>query len=56
MELITTAEVAKLLGVSARTVHRMVAAEELTPVKQAPGPRGVFLFDADTIEPQREAS
>ncbi len=50
MNLLTTAQVAALLGVSVRTVHRMVAADVLTPTAKAPGQRGAYLFDGDTIE------
>lgn len=49
MRLIPTAEVARLLGVSPRTVHRMVDAEQLTPVTRGPGPNGAMLFDPDDL-------
>lgn len=47
--LITSADVAALLGVSVRTVHRMVDAEQIIPVKQLAGPRGAYLFDAADV-------
>ncbi len=45
MDLIPTAEVAELLGVSVRTVNRWADTERLTPVVVAPGPKGARLFD-----------
>jgi DNA-binding transcriptional MerR regulator len=44
-DLIPTAEVAQLAGVSVRTVHRWVDAGRLTPAVIAPGPRGARMFD-----------
>ncbi len=52
MNLLTTAQVAALLGVSVRTVHRMVAADVLTPTIRAPGPTGAYLFDPDDLDPE----
>lgn len=46
---ITSAEAAEQLGVSVRTVHRMVSAGELTPTIKLRGLRGAYLFDADQI-------
>lgn len=49
--LIGTAEAARMLGKSPRTVHRLVAAGNLTPAMTAPGGRvGVFLFNRSDIE------
>ncbi len=49
MNLLTTTQVAALLGVSVRTVHRMVAAGHLDPAVKAPGTRGAYLFDPDSV-------
>ena len=50
-ELIGTAEAARILGKSPRTVHRMVAAGSLTPAVTAPGGfAGAFLFRRTDIE------
>jgi len=50
-ELIGTAEAARLLFCSHRTVHRMVKAGELTPAHVAPGgPAGIFLFNRSDVE------
>lgn len=47
---ITTAEVAALLDVDRRTVHRMVAAGALTPTLKLPGLTGALLFDRADVE------
>lgn len=44
-DLLSTADVARMSGVSVRTVHRWVDAGRLTPTVVAPGPRGARLFD-----------
>ena len=50
-DLIGTAEAARLLGKSPRTVHRMVAAKTLTPAIVAPGGNcGSYLFERRAIE------
>ena len=50
-DLIGTREAAALLGVSHRTVHRLVAAETLTPAMTAPGGQhGAFLFTPKAVE------
>jgi excisionase family DNA binding protein len=50
-DLIGTAEVARVLGKSTRTVHRMVADGRLTPTMIAPGGYvGTWLFDRAEIE------
>ena len=47
--LLPTADVAKLLGVSATTVTRMVKRGDLTPAAKTPGLRGAYLFDPGHI-------
>lgn len=47
--LLTTAEVADLLGVSIPTVNRWVRDGRLTPSQKLPGVRGANLFHADDI-------
>lgn len=50
-DLIGTAEAARMLGKSHRTVHRMVANGTLTPAIVAPGGHaGVWLFRRADIE------
>lgn len=49
-EILTSPEVATLLGRSPRTVHRLVKSGQLVPVKQFAGPNGAFLFDRETVE------
>ena len=50
-DLIGTAEAARILGRSPRTVHRMVATGDLTPALTAPGgPSGSYLFRRTEIE------
>lgn len=52
---IGTAEVARILGRSHRTVHRMVTDGRLVPVMKAPGGFvGAFLFNRADIEALRE--
>ena len=48
--LLPTRDVARRLGVHARTVHRMVKDGRLTPAFTAPGYRGDHLFDPADIE------
>lgn len=49
-DLIGTAEAARILGRSPRTVHRLVEAGDLTPAVTAPGGHhGTFLFRRDDI-------
>lgn len=47
---LTTAQAAEALGVSVRTVHRMVSAGTLTPTMKLPGTTGAYLLDADEVE------
>ena len=50
-DLIGTAEAARILGRSPRTVHRMVATGDLTPALTAPGgPSGSYLFRRTEVE------
>lgn len=46
---IATAETAELLGVSVRTVHRMVAQGMLPPAGKLPGRTGSYLFDEGDV-------
>lgn len=49
--LIGTAEAARILDRSHRTVHRLVESGELVPVLTAPGGyKGTFLFDRSHLE------
>lgn len=45
----TTAQAAAALGVSVRTIHRMVDAGTLTATIKLPGLRGAYLLDANQI-------
>lgn len=47
---ITTAEAAQMLGVSVRTVHRMVSAGTLTPTIKGPGVTGAYFIDAEQVQ------
>lgn len=49
-ELLTSPQVAGLLGCSLRTVHRLAAANHLRPAQKLPGPNGAFLFLANDVE------
>lgn len=49
-DLLTTAEVAELLGKRVRTVQRMVAKGQLIAAQKLPGPTGAYLFDPDQFE------
>ena len=48
--LLTSPQVAHILGKSARTIHRMVESGALVPITQLPGPNGAYLFDLADIE------
>lgn len=48
--LIPTAEVAQILGVDVRTVHRMADDRRLTPSMKIPGRTGAYLFDRADVE------
>ena len=56
LDVLTSPQVAIILGVSARTVHRMVAAGRLTPVAKLAGPNGAHLFRPDTIAAYQQAN
>lgn len=47
-DLISTNEVAELIGKDPRTVQRMAASGDLPAVKM-PGKRGAFIFDRDAV-------
>lgn len=50
-QLISSPQAAAILGVSPRTVHRMVAAGTLSPMLTAPGgPHGAYLFAREDVE------
>ncbi len=48
-DIITTTEVAKLLGIDPRTVQRKAISGELPTVSKLPGETGAYLFDRDTV-------
>ena len=48
--LLTSPEVALRIGRSNRTVHRLVASNQLIPAQKLPGPNGAFLFDPAVVE------
>ena len=55
--LIGTAEAARMLGKSARTVHRLVESGKLVPAVTAPGGYvGTFLFDRADVEQLAKAA
>jgi excisionase family DNA binding protein len=50
-DLIGSAEAARILGKSQRTVHRLVQSGDLTPAFTAPGGfAGAFLFKREDVE------
>lgn len=53
--LILTADVATLLGVHVRTVHRLVESGRLKPTLKVPGPKGAYLFDLVDVEKAKAA-
>ena len=53
-----TTEAAEMLGVSVRTIHRLVARGQLVPVAKLAGQRGAYLFaiaDIEAFRPERAA-
>lgn len=57
-ELLSTQDVADLLGVTPSTISRRVATGELTPAMKAPGIRGAMFFrraDVETLGAESEA-
>ncbi len=53
-KLLTTAEVAEILGKSVPTVTRMVADGKLDYWVKLPGVRGAYLFDLATVEAAKD--
>lgn len=49
-DLLTTAQVADIVGASRRMVLRWVEAGKLNPVTQLPGPTGALLFTRSDVE------
>lgn len=47
---LTTAEVAKRLGVTPSRIAQLVADKRLSPAAKAPGKRGAFLFLPEEVE------
>lgn len=54
--LLTTPQVAQRLGVSPRTVHRLVAADRLPVAQRLDGPNGAFLYDPAAVDEYLAAS
>ena len=55
--LIGTAEAARILGKSPRTIHRLVDSGQLTPAFTAPGGHhGAYLFRREDIEALAKAA
>lgn len=55
--LIGTAEAARILDKSHRTIHRLVESGDLIPAMTAPGgPSGVFLFRKADVERMAESA
>lgn len=50
---LTSTEVAALVGKSARTIHRAVAAEEIVPFEKLRGRNGAYLFTQEEAERYR---
>lgn len=50
LDLLTSAQVSKMLRVSIATVARMGADGRLAVAQRLPGPRGAFLFDRAAVE------
>lgn len=46
----TSRQVVERLGVSHRTLMRMVHADEIKPIEKVPGRTGAYIFDSDEIE------
>jgi excisionase family DNA binding protein len=53
-DLLTTAQVAEVLGVSVPTVNRMANDGRLTPAQKLPGQTGSHLFDPEVVAAYRE--
>jgi len=48
--LLTSAQVADILGKSVRTIHRLAESGDLAPALKVPGKTGAFLFDPADVE------
>ena len=48
--LLTSPQVAQKIGVSVRTVHRLVMAERLRIAQRLEGPNGAFLFEPGEVD------
>lgn len=46
----TSRQVVERLGVSHRTLMRMVHADEIKPIEKVPGRTGAYIFDSDEVE------
>jgi len=55
-EVLTTAEVAELLGLSVSTVNRLADAGKLRTARKFPGLRGARLYNRVDVEAIKEAS
>ena len=53
-DLIGSAEVAELLGISGSSLNRKVLAGQIPPVKKLPGSKGAYIFDRAEIEALKE--
>lgn len=52
-KLLTSPQVAAILGKSHRSVHRMVEDGRLPVAQKLPGPNGAFLFSPEVVEELR---
>lgn len=52
---LSTAQVAKRLGLTTRSVARLVVAGRLSAATQAPGVRGAYLFDPAEVDRYAES-
>lgn len=50
MNLLSTADTARRLGLTTRTIARLVASGRISAAVRAPGVRGAYLFDPDEVE------
>lgn len=50
LDALTTAQVAEVLHIDVRSVHRLVERETLTPTTKLPGRTGAFLFDRRAVD------
>ena len=54
--LLTTADVAEMLGKDVSTIHRLVARGDLRVAIKAPGKRGAYLFRKSDVDALQRAS